>query len=151
MKLLALLLLLPMFTFAQEMPIGVRVSDSWVFSTQAVSAAQSVLDSVDSGKFIVDSLSYQSDSATNVHFHSTASIVYADIIVVQYRDDTLWTTPDPEMYKCYNSCVALYECGGCFKSSSCGCVCSLNGLCESQNLGMAISLSELIRNKLIYE
>lgn len=142
-----LLFLLPFFSFGQEVVLGVQGSP-WTYNDSIVIVTQEILDSINYGKYTVDSVSYQNDTTVNIHFHNGGDI-YSDIIFGGFNNDTLWTTPDIEMYKCYNSCKALYECGGCYKTTSCGCACLSGGLCQSENLGINISLGALIRNKLI--
>lgn len=146
---------LPMLGYAQEMPIAIRVSNVFVFSPAIIQEAQLGMDSIaltqsKTFEYNYDSVGYQNDSTINLFAHK-GSDVYADRMVVKYRDDTLWTTPDPEFTACLNMCKIDDCVGGCYKKTDCGCDCTISGGCSDSNLGisMIMTVGELCRQRIL--
>lgn len=124
-----LLLLLPLFSFGQEMPIAIRPVSTWSVSDDVQTQLQLALDSVDNGKYTAQKPSVYGDSLIQLVF-SEGDIIYTDYIIGRRSHDTIYTRP--AMYACDVTCKNYNECvgGGCYKTAACGCACTGSGSCS---------------------
>lgn len=134
MKSLTLLLLIPLFSFSQEVPIAWNTGPNWVVSNQVKDQLQQAFDSVN---FVatVDTAWVWGDSIIQIGF-SRGDTLYTDYIIGHLDHDTIYT--QPAMYACSNTCKNYNECygGGCYKDMACKCKCDGDGGCTSITLAI---------------
>lgn len=147
-KLLLLIAFLPFLSFGQESVLATKIDSVWVISEQVEDAVQFVLDDIRPNAYTVDSVLMQNDSTISVWFHNSSSS-FADRVIGNYTGDTLYTVSETPSVSCLNTCQALYECGGCYKTATCGCVCLAGGVCSSVNVGFKTSMSNMVRKRLM--
>lgn len=134
MKALILLILIPLASFSQEMPVAWYDGGSWVVSAQVKDQLELALDSASSGYSAKDSWVYQ-DTLIGLKF-SNGDTIFTDYMIGRVDHDTIYTKP--AMYTCGVTCKNYNECtgGGCYKTSSCRCSCTGSGGCTEQWIGV---------------
>jgi len=128
MKTIILLLLLPLFSFAQEMPVAIKSGGVWAVSAQVKTQAQLGMDSVYPTRYTVDTTFIQQDSLVEIVFHD-GQYSYTSLLIGRNSNDTIYTQA---MYACGVSCKNLNECVGgfCYTGSDCKCYCTGTGGCS---------------------
>lgn len=131
MKKLILLLLIPFFSFSQEVQIATRINSVWFYSNQIVAQSNLGLDSMGITDTKIDSVKYQNDTVLTLFGYNSTIGVFTDIMMVSVVGDTMYTGPQNETYACSTVCKG-YDCaGGCHKTAQCTCVC--DGSCIESN------------------
>lgn len=151
MKHLALLLLLPLFAASQQAQIGVRINGQWYLNSAIVTEANGITDSIGS-EIEFMSATYQNDSVLNL-FGILEGKVVSDRMMISVVKDTMYTANEIISGGCSNTCRATICSSACWKTATCGCVCSGGGGCEQVWTGygsMKVSLGSVLRTRLIY-
>lgn len=150
MKSLILLILIPLASFSQEVPIGHKHLGSWVFSDEILTQANDAIDST-GGKIVFDSVAWQNDSVLSL-FGMIGSVRHADRMMIDIVGDTMYTSPEIATTVCLNTCFSI-DCGGCLKNSLCKCICAYSGGCESVNVAysgdQSATIGAIIRERIL--
>ena len=150
MKLLTLILLLPIFSNAQEFQLATKSGTTWTFSSQIITTSNNVKDSLGIDSITFTSVSYQTDSVLNLFGHHIRLGTISDVIFVRVVGNKMYTRAAPSG-TCGNYCVK-YNCSSCEKKLNCNCVCLVGEVCDSQNYGSELSFESIgkeIRRHLI--
>jgi len=138
-KLIYSLLLLPLFTLAQERQIGTYSGGVYNFNWNMEMVIENATNrSVDTAFVYGSGLKFT---------FKDSGYVYTDFFEFTVVSGGVFTSIST---RCQNSCRAV-DCSDCNKTVTCGCTCALGLLCESRNLGIFgnMNLSNGIRNYIL--
>ena len=138
-KLIYSLLLLPLFTIAQERQIGTYSGGVYSFNWNMEMVVENATNRICDTSFVYG-------SGLKIVFQDSGNI-YSDYIDFSVINGAIYTAVSGG---CKNSCWAV-NCSDCNKTKECGCVCAVGLHCESKNLGIFgnINISNGIRNYIL--
>lgn len=137
-KITIALLLLPIFTIAQERLIGIKQGETYVYRWNIKKVIQSTFTEDIGSDAVVDTVYTMSDSTLQVSF-TYENVKYSNIVVIQTIRDSVYT--NLRATGCLNSCYKEGACSHCKKNANCDCYCELPvGSCSNKNLAIFVDL-----------